>query len=94
MKKLKDIEYVGWGFFSVVTVFMIPLGLLFSLQITHSELINPLIRVAIGIFAGLVFAAIIAASVNEVLHRRTKKKYLAERKAARKSKKKKKKKKK
>ncbi len=69
MKSLREIEYVGWGFFAVLLVVLAGPGIYAALYFTYD--IMPMAgRVVIGLVFASVSAAVLTFVVNELLHRR------------------------
>lgn len=88
MKSLKDIEYVGWGFFSIVFAVLLLPGVWVAWTFTYDGVTNAFARVALGAFLALVAAGFVTWPVNELLHRRNIRRAEAEKHNARKQKKK------
>jgi uncharacterized membrane protein len=91
MKSLKEIESVGWGFYLICVLALLPPGIILAWQFTY-DITQAITRVGIGLIAALFFAGIIAWVVNAILHQRNLRRYKEEQKVAKKEKKKKKKK--
>jgi 1,4-dihydroxy-2-naphthoate octaprenyltransferase len=88
MKSLKDIEYVGWGFYSIVFVLLIAPCIYLAWNITYDNIANTYSRVALGALFAFVVAGFVTWPVNELLHRRNIRRQKAEQQQARKQKKK------
>lgn len=88
MKSLKEIEYVGWGFFTIVFFVLLGPGLYLAWTYTYDNVANAFARVALGAFIAMIAAGFVTWPVNEALHRRNLRRAEAERHQMRKQKKK------
>jgi len=91
MKSLRDIESVGWIFFSVLFVLLIYPGYLLAREMTLED--HRVITAGFGLAMAAVGASLVAWGVNEVLQRRHMRKLKAHQKAEKKQKRNKKRKK-
>ncbi len=87
MKSLKQIEYLGWGFFGVSFALFLGPAIYLSWRFTY-EAANNATRVGIGIVLAVMAAGLLTWPINEFLYRRHRRKVADERKKQRKLKKK------
>ncbi|MBI2434102.1 MAG: hypothetical protein HYV26_14685 [Candidatus Hydrogenedentes bacterium] len=91
MKSLRDIEYIGWGFWiGLFVVLAGPFGYL-SYRLTY-ETATVSVRVGFGIFLAAAASAFITFVINDLLHRRNVRHLAVKRKEVRKERRKKRKK--
>ncbi|MBI2424405.1 MAG: hypothetical protein HYV27_16365 [Candidatus Hydrogenedentes bacterium] len=91
MKSLRNIEYVGWGFFAVMMALCAGPGIYAGLYFTYD--IMPMAgRIVLGLVLASVVAAVVTFIVNEALHRRNLRKFEKKSKEEKKEKKRRKKK--
>lgn len=86
MKSLKQIEYLGWGFFAFLFLVFVGPAIYLALNYTY-ETATVATRVGLGVVCALVASGIIIWPINEIMNRMHLKKVAAERKAERKRKK-------
>jgi choline-glycine betaine transporter len=92
VKKLNEIEEVGWIFFAVVFVLLLGPGAWISWNVTSDVLASTLVRAGIMLFIAAFGSGLVSWGVNEVLFRLKKKRDRKRQKALKKTKKRKKKK--
>lgn len=88
MKRLADLDSVGWGFFALAAAALSPLciGAMWQAAVPGATMPE---RVALGVMLALILAAFLAWLVNEILYRRHLKKHSTEEKAEKRIKRKK-----
>jgi len=86
MKSLKQIEYLGWGFFGVVFALLLAPAIYLAWNYTY-EAANSATRVGIGIVGAIVAAGLTTWPINEFVYRHHQKKLADTRKQQRKAKK-------
>ncbi len=91
MKSIRELETIGWIFWSILAVLLTPVGLWLSWQLTY-DTANILLRVGLGLFMAAIGAGLLSWGLNEILYRRMMRKQSQQKKVARKEKRRKKKK--
>jgi len=87
MKSLREIESVGWIFWTVLFVMFLYPGYLFAKMMTY-DTADTLVRGGFGVFMAALSAGLISWGVNSVLQRRVWRKMLEKKKAERRQRKK------